>query len=480
MPVVNLPINNGYYVAESAVLSSQVCNNLYPVKNQIPALVEEYLVGTQGIRELNSSVAEPNRGGHVMRGIPYVVNGNKLYKVVETFVAGNPVYTMDDLGTIPQPGRVSMADNGNQLMIIIPGVDGYIYNATTDTLAIISDVDFKANGLPKYCAFVDSYFIVTTDDDRFIRSAANDGTNWNALDFGTADSSPDCVVAPIVFNNQLFITGVTTTEAFQNVGGADFGFQRTGLFLQKGCAAPFSLINTQNSFVWIGGGLNETPAVWSFVGNSVQKISTNAIDLLLGSINEAQLAAVYAWTYSRKGSFFVGFSLPDRAIVYDYLTNKWHTRTTRIDDVQETYLVSAVMTAYQRLLCTSRYCGRLGELRDDVYQDFGTIVTRTFVTLPFFNNNQLIKIPMMELMLESGVGNENATDPMVVLERSVDGKTWQAPRARPIGKIGEYNRRAIWYKNGRASRFELFKFTIADAIKVVIIQLTGNIIGGSK
>jgi hypothetical protein len=89
-------------------------------------------------------------------------------------------------------------------------------------------------------------------------------------------------VAPIVFNNQLFITGVTTTEAFQNVGGADFGFQRTGLFLQKGCAAPLSLINTQNSFVWIGGGLNETPAVWSFVGNSVQKISTNAIDLLIG------------------------------------------------------------------------------------------------------------------------------------------------------------------------------------------------------
>jgi hypothetical protein len=98
MPVVNLPITNGFYVAESAVVSDQVCNNLYPVKNQIPALVEEYLVGTQGIRELNSSVAEPNRGGHVMRGIPYVVNGDKLYKVVETFVAGNPVYTMDDLG----------------------------------------------------------------------------------------------------------------------------------------------------------------------------------------------------------------------------------------------------------------------------------------------------------------------------------------------------------------------------------------------
>jgi hypothetical protein len=480
MPVVNLPINNGFYVANSLIVSAQVCNNLYPVKNQIPAMVEEYLVGTQGIVELDICTSGPNRGGHVMGGIPYVVNGDKLYKVAQTFVAGNPVYSLDEIGTIPQPGRVSMTDNGNQLLIVVPGVDGYIYNATTDTLAIISDVDFKANGEPKYCAFVDSYFIVTTDEDRFIRSAANDGTSWNALDFGTADSSPDGVVAPIVYNNQLFITGVQTTEAFQNVGGADFGFQRTGLFLQKGCYAPFSLINTQNSFVWIGGGLNESAAVWAFVGNSVQKLSTNAIDVLLQKLTPTQLEGVYAWTYSRKGSFFVGFSLPDRAIVYDYLTNKWHTRTTRIDDVQETYLVSAVMTAYQRLLCTSRYCGRLGELRDDVYQDFGTIVTRTFVTLPFFNNNQLIKIPMMELMLESGVGNENATDPMVVLERSVDGKTWQAPRARPIGKIGEYNRRAIWYKNGRASRFELFKFTIADAIKVVIIQLTGNIIGGLK
>lgn len=480
MPVVNLPINNGFYVSGSSVVSDQVCNNLYPVKNQIPALVEEYLVGTQGIRELDSSVTAPNRGGHVMRGIPYVVNGDKLYKVIETFVAGNPVYSLDELGTIPQPGRVSMADNGNQLMIIVPGVDGYIYNATTDVLAIISDVDFKANGLPKYCAFVDSYFIVTTDDDRFIRSAPNDGLAWNALDFGTADSSPDGIVAPIVFNNQLFITGATTTEAFQNVGGAGFGFQRTGLFLQKGCAAPLSLINTQNSFVWIGGGVNETPAVWAFVGNSVQKISTNAIDLLIASLNSAQLESVYAWTYSRNGSFFVGFSLPDIAIVYDYLTGKWHTRTTRVDDEQKTYLVSSVMTAYQKLLCASRYSGKLGELSDDVYEDLDAIVTRTFVTLPFFNNNQSVFVPSLELMIESGVGNADSPDPVVTMDRSVDGKTWQAPRPRAMGKVGEYNRRAIWNRNGRASRLEMFRFSISDPVKVVIIQMTANIIGGSK
>ena len=71
-------------------------------------------------------------------------------------------------------------------------------------------------------------------------------------------------------------------------------------------------------------------------------------------------------------------------------------------------------------------------------------------------------------------------DPQITLERSSDGKTWSGPIARSIGKIGEYARRAIWRRNGRASRFEIFRFTLTDAVKPVIIQLTANIIGGDK
>jgi hypothetical protein len=46
---------------------------------------------------------------------------------------------------------------------------------------------------------------------------------------------------------------------------------------------------------------------------------------------------------------------------------------------------------------------------------------------------------------------------------------------RDLEKIGEYNHRPIWRRNGRASRFELFKFTISDPVKPVLIQLTGEI-----
>jgi hypothetical protein len=71
-------------------------------------------------------------------------------------------------------------------------------------------------------------------------------------------------------------------------------------------------------------------------------------------------------------------------------------------------------------------------------------------------------------------------NPVITLERSQDGKTWSDARARSIGKIGEYDRRVIWRRNGRVSRFEIFRFTLTDAVKPVILQLDAEIIGGTK
>ena len=34
----------------------------------------------------------------------------------------------------------------------------------------------------------------------------------------------------------------------------------------------------------------------------------------------------------------------------------------------------------------------------------------------------------------------------------------------------------IWNRNGRASRFELFRFTMSDPVKPVFIQLTADIL----
>ena len=84
-------------------------------------------------------------------------------------------------------------------------------------------------------------------------------------------------------------------------------------------------------------------------------------------------------------------------------------------------------------------------------------------------------LPSIEMTVESGVGNPNSVDPLLGMSRSKNGKIWTSARYRKMGKVGEYDKRLIWRRNGRASRFELFKFTMSDPVKPVLIQLTAEI-----
>lgn len=477
-----LPITNGLYVSPSLPLSAQECLNWYPNISEAPALSAENLYGTPGLVQLVSSgtIEEQNRGMHEMAGIAYAVNGDTLYKIVETITLGVASYSLTSLGTITGTARVSMADNGTQLMVLVPGGDGFIYNHVTDTFAQITDTDFDANGNPQFVVFVDSYFVCTTDTKKFICSAPNDGLSYNALDFGTAESDPDVTVAPIVFKNQLFISGSQTIEAFQNVGGTDFPFQRTGLFLQKGVYSPYSLINAQDTFVFVGGGDNEGPSIWALSGNDTAKISTTPIDNLLQDLTLSQLESIYAWAYSQNGAYFIGFTLPATTIVFDLTSKRWHERRSLLDDELSQYRITAICKAYNQILCGDFIDGRIGRIDPLVYTEYGNTIIRRVATQPFQNNLKAIFVPSIELTVESGVGNAAVTDPVITMDRSKDGKTWSDSRSRAIGKIGEYNKRAIWRKNGRVSRFEIFRFTLTDAVKPVILQLNAEIIGGSK
>jgi hypothetical protein len=470
MPKVILPIANGYYESDSLPISAQECTNFYPNIAQAPALNQETLFGTPGLTQVASASDISNcRGAHEMNGVPYFVIDGKLYSMSASYV-------LTDHGQIDGSGRVSMADNGTQMLVLVPGGNGYIYNHVTDSFSQITDADFTANGNPQQVVYIDGYFCLTTDSKKFIVSALNDGLSYNALDFGTAESDPDEIVAPVVFKNQLFIGGSQTIEAFQNIGGADFPFQRTGLFLSKGISSPFSIQSIQDTFVFVGAGANESPAIWALNGNSVAKISTTAIDKELSELTETQVADIFSWAYAEKGAYFVGFALPGTTLVYDTISKRWHERKSFVDGSLGAYRVTALVRAYNQLWAGDLVDGRIGLLDQDTYTEYGTEIRRTIVTQPFQNNMESFVLPELELTVESGVGNSDAMDPKVGLERSTDGKIWSDARYRSIGKTGEYNRRVIWNRNGRASRFELFRFSMSEPVKPVFIQMTADIV----
>ena len=474
--IVELPIANGFYRSESLPVSAQQGINCYPVIAQAPSLVQEYVVGCPGIEQkaLITGGGKFGRGVHVMGGVFYCVNGTTLYRV-------NSDYSYTSLGTITGSSNVSMADNGTQLLILVPGSTGYIFTEAPDTLTTITDPDFTANGNPQYVVFVDGYFLLSTDQKKFIVSALNDGLSYNALDFGSAESDPDAVTCPAIYQNQVFIFGTTTIEVEQNVGGSGFPFQRSGLFFDKGTTAPLSVIPAIDRLIFVGNGVNESPAVWAINGNAVEKLSTNSIDTLLQDLTTQEVAAIRSWTYAQKGSYFVGFSLPTTTIVYDSMSKRWHERQSLINGEIDQYRVHSMATAYGKVLCNDVIDGRIGSLDPAVFSEYDELIVKKIVTMPFADKMLSLFVPMIELTVESGVGNSDATDPVVELERSVDGgRTWSYSRARTMGEIGQYQKRAIWRRNGRAARYECFRFTHAEKSKFVAIQLRADLIEGRK
>ncbi len=471
-----LPFTNGFY--ESAVLpfSAQRCVNWFPYAAEAPALSLEALFGTPGAEELLTTGNEANRGGIVKDGIPYFVNGSKLYRLDRTISsiggAESSTFSTTELGTISGTGFVSIDDNVNQIMLLVPGGAGYIYNVTTSTFSTITDADFVANGAPQLVQFIDGYFVCTTDEKKVIASDLNDGTSWNALMFGTAESDPDKVVAPVVTNNQLYIVGSVTTEGFQTIGGVGFPFIRNNVFLSKGCAAPFTLVEFNATFYMVGKGKKEHPAIWKFIGSGFEKISTDAIDTIVQSYSDSDLwDKTFATTYSQNGKFFVCFNFPNHTFVYELMSKKWHERSSIVAEVPGRWRHNAILFAYEQMIATDSIDGRVGTLSLDVYDEYDNPIIREIATQPFYNEGNAITSTAIRLVMESGVGDLVTRNPQVSLALSKNGKVYGPERLRSIGKMGEFNRQVVWNRNGRFPSQAVLQFKMSDPVKANLLKL---------
>lgn len=473
--MVPMQITDGFYQSRAMPLSDEVCVNWYPIENKLSTgeVLSVSLLGTPGLEQLAISgvLNQVNRGAWTFEGKPYFVNGTGLYRLESNLT------TLTSLGTITGTGRVSIADNGTQMLILVPGSTGYIFTTGPDNLATITDGDFDANGNPQNVVFMDGYFVLSTDTKKFIVSALNDGTSYNALDFGSAEYNPDAIVAVFRHKSSLIVFGTETGEVFSNIGGSAFPFQRQqGFILSKGLIARDSIAVTGDSFMYIGNGRDEGPSVWGFTGSTVAKISTPAIDELLETeLENGVLTDVFAYSYSHDGSYFIAWSLADTTIVYDQNNGRWHERKSDVGGTMTSWRPNSLISAYGLLLAGDSIDGRIGKCDIDILTEYGETIERTVSARAFQNQGVPFTVPFIELTMESGVGNAASPDPQVRMDRSKDGKTWSDERPRSVGKVGEYNRRIAWRQNGRASRSEVFRFKYAEPCRAVITKAEADV-----
>ncbi len=462
----------GSYIYRSLNYDLQRAINLYPATSESGNSKGHFILcPTPGRVVFSELPAQSIRGEYTNLTRAFVISYNTLYEILSDG-SYTPRGTLDTFS-----GNVSMADNGLQLMIVDGTIDGgYILDFTTAVFTKITDVDSDFGGGVTVC-FIDGYFLVNVPDSGIYQwSALYDGLSWDGADTANAEGSPDNLVAVITVHRQVFLVGGHTVEVIYNTGASPDPFERVqGVFIEYGTQAPFSVIQTANTVFWIGADSEGQNVVWMAEGYQPSRISTTAIENYL---NQYDTTTATSYTYQEDGHYFVVWNVDGMptSLVYDITEKQWHERAFWNTNLAQYTRDRANfhMYVFGKHLVSDYESGIIYD-QSLSYNDDNSNLIRRQRTLPYFTDDlEFLYFSQFQIDMQTGVGlasdsNTANTNPMISLRWSDDGgHTWSNEILVPIGKIGEYNTRAIWRRLGR-SRARVFEAVVMANVPVYLI-----------
>lgn len=475
---VPLPLPLGSYQSTSPTQSVRRVINWIPVTSQGDGLSSRNLLQPSGIKQELDTGFGVCRGMRVVDGVLYSVNGNTLFSISELNVTTN-------LGTITGSARVSMADNGVSLVIVVPGGDAFVYDSSLITLTQITDVDFQTSDS---VSFYRGFFVFTASDGKqLFVSNLNAPLIFDGLDFGSAEGDPDRIVTQVVDHDEVSIIGSKTTEVFRNVGGADFPLQIIpGAFTQKGAHSKYGVVKFDNTYMFIGGGENELTAIWRQDSSSqALKVSDDAIDSEIQKFNKEEIAKAFTMTFSKKGQFFAIFTfnstrIPSKTFVYNGTASSlsgssvWFEFQTGLED--GAWRVNCIAKAYGKLYVGDSLDGRIGTIDDSVLTEYGETIMRQAAFQPFSQDGADLFAGELEATFQAGTGLVigQGSNPQVIYDYSDNNRTWSNEFKRSIGAIGDFGHETVWYRQGRFPNFRTIRFTVTEPVIANLIRVAAT------
>jgi hypothetical protein len=243
--VPDINVYNRYFEQDPTNLQNQVallCR---------PALRKWLTVGVGPIRAVYSC---PGAFSEAL----FVVSGETLYRI-------DTDETVTSIGSVTGTSFVSMAAT-YQYLFIANGTDLQYYDGVSLNTIVVPDGDgiVSVGVIAGYCICVVAPGTDTIKNGRFywIQPAA---TIINALDFATAERSPDTVFNVLVVGDQFWLLGPSTTEVWYPSGNGDAPFIRQqGRLFDKG--------------IWAGTGIQ--------IKDSVMAIGTDGTVYRIGAAPE--------------------------------------------------------------------------------------------------------------------------------------------------------------------------------------------------
>lgn len=454
------------YQQSSLPFDAQRTINFWPIFDQQGKEVSA-LYGTPGLKLFGTAGAQGHRQAFTSsNGRCFFVAGSALYEV---FADGT---TTNRGALLTSVGNVSMDENNVQLGIC-DGTNLYTLTYSDNTFAQVTDSD-----LPSQVGFltvIDNYFVVNeVGTGRFYISAISDGTDWNALDFATAESNPDELRC--VFNalGQLWLLGRNTSEIWTNTGASAFPFSRiSGAIMEVGVVAPHSVQDVDNSLIWVGRDKHGDGIVYRAQGFVPQAISQEPINIALQKATDIENITSYVYQEDGHTFYVLTNGGLETTLVYDVTTQQWHERSYNNQGRLSNHLGRCCTFAFGKQLVGDRRNGNIYEMSLDYYDDNGDEIVSERIYTHISDMDERIRYNTLEIGLETGVGNLTGAgqDPLISLQLSKDGaRTWSNWFTTPIGKVGQYLTKVVFRRLGVAEQMT-FKIRISAPVKKA---LTGS------
>lgn len=307
------------------------------------------------------------------------------------------------------------------------------------------------------CEYVDGYFIVNQPNTKtFWISQIEDGTTWNALDFGTKIGSVDNIASLIAFSGYLGLIGDTNSaELWGDSGSATFPFARVeGMSLNVGTAAAWSVQRfTDGSVMWLiesGGG--EFQFMLSR-GGAPQRVSNHALEDALASYPLVYDAITSTYIEGGHEYYRVDFPTANRTWEFDKTESLW-TEQGVLTQQAETFGCDAGRYRVHVTWPNGTPMDLVGDFASgNIYQVSPNFTTDNGAQIdllrivPHINSN-LEWMDSPEFALDCELGTVDPTlkgadgkplIPMVQMAYSDDGaRTWTDDTPASLGRSGEY------------------------------------------
>lgn len=394
---------------------------------------------------LQSAQADYKRGIARFEHGHYFVARDKFFKWDGT--------TLSQIGTISTSiGDVTMITDDNDNVLLSDGATGYHWDGVSlTTVTAPSDIGTLDT--------LDGYGIYNKpNSDRWYISALNDLTSWDALDFATAESSPDPIVRVFVDRDEIWLFGSKTIEVWRNSGALDFPFTPSTT-LQRGCLAAYSVASDDNTLFWLG----DDKIVYRADGYRPARVSTHAIEDMIEGATTTSTAR--AFIYTVRGHKFYTLTFPGyKTLQFNIATGLWNVAETWGFDYWN--VIGGAGRAVDYYLDGSGVV----TLDSSKNTDSGTKMERGGISAPVHNNGDRFSLKAFWLDAEMGRGANGE----VMLQVSRNGEEFGNVTTRFLGALGNYRKRAMWRKLGRAREFSL-KVTMTDDVSFAIMG-TGGIV----